>query len=154
MFSPKRVYSFEKQIIGVVQISVSYTTLVPWVERRISFRVSSKVSSVFSFSCLGGHRIWQGCIDLLNYLEENPLPVSASTVVVELGCGHGLPGCYMLRKGARVYFQDYNEDSLEKATLPTIVVNCGVDAVNRYTFNSSFPLEPNSFARIGVRRQA
>ena len=60
----------------------------------------------------------------------------------------------MLRKGARVYFQDYNEDSLEKATLPTIVVNCGVDAVNRYTFNSSFPLEPNSFARIGVRRQA
>ncbi|KAM7459124.1 hypothetical protein BLSTO_00143 [Blastocystis sp. subtype 1] len=79
----------------------------------------------------GGHRIWQGCIDLLRYLEENPFPVNASTVVVELGCGHGLPGCYMLRKGARVYFQDYNEDSLEKATLPTIVVNCGVDAVNR-----------------------
>ena len=40
----------------------------------------------------------------------------------------------MLRKGARVYFQDYNEDSLEKATLPTIVVNCGVDAVNRCAF--------------------
>ena len=60
--------------------------------------------------------------------------MSPSTVVVELGCGHGLPGCYMIRKGATVYFQDYNEDSLEKATLPTIVVNCGVGAVSKSAF--------------------
>ena len=126
-----------------MQISISYTTLAPSAVRRISFRVSLKVLHTSQLSLLGGHRIWQGCIDLLHYLEENPFPVNASTVVVELGCGHGLPGCYMLRKGARVYFQDYNEDSLEKATLPTIVVNCGVDAVNRCAFPSSFTLEPS-----------
>lgn len=130
-------------MIDVVQISVSYTTPVLSAVRRISFRVSLKVLHTYLLSSTGGHRIWQGCIDLLRYLEENPFPVSASTVVVELGCGHGLPGCYMLRKGARVYFQDYNEDSLEKATLPTIVVNCGVDAVNRCALDSSFTLEPS-----------
>ena len=59
------------------------------------------------------------------------MTLDASSVVVELGCGHGLPGCLMLRKGAQVYFQDLNEDSLAKATIPTIVVNCGVDAVSR-----------------------
>lgn len=61
------------------------------------------------------------------------MKLDSSSVVVELGCGHGLPGCLMLRKGAKVYFQDLNEDSLSKATIPTIVVNCGVDAVSRST---------------------
>ena len=58
--------------------------------------------------------------------------MDASTIVVELGCGHGLPGTLMLRKGACVYFQDLNEDSLSKATLPTIVTNCGPNAISRY----------------------
>lgn len=82
--------------------------------------------------CLGGHRIWQGSLDLLRYIEEMNPQVNESTIVVELGCGHGLPGTYMLRKGACVYFQDLNEDSLSKATLPTIVTNCGSNAINRY----------------------
>lgn len=81
----------------------------------------------------GGHRIWQGSIDLVRFIEESDVHVGSSTIVVELGCGHGLPGCMMLRKGATVYFQDLNEDSLSKATLPTIVVNCGVEAVSRCT---------------------
>ena len=54
-------------------------------------------------------------------------------MVVELGCGHGLPGVLMLRRGAKVYFQDLNEDSLSKATIPTIVTNCGPDSISRYT---------------------
>ena len=60
------------------------------------------------------------------------MKVTASTTVVELGCGHGLPGSLMLRRGARVYFQDLNEDSLRKATLPTIVLNAGMESISRY----------------------
>ena len=81
----------------------------------------------------GGHTIWQGSVDLLRFIEESNLHVDASTVVLELGCGHGLPGCLLLRKGAKVYFQDLNEDTLTKATIPTIVVNCGVEAISRCT---------------------
>lgn len=86
-----------------------------------------------AFISVGGHRIWQGSLDLIRYIEEQDVKLDSSSVVVELGCGHGLPGCLMLRKGAKVYFQDLNEDSLSKATIPTIVVNCGVDAVSRST---------------------
>lgn len=80
---------------------------------------------------LGGHRIWQGCLDLIRFIEKQNLDVSASTTVVELGCGHGLPGSLFLRKGARVYFQDLNIDSLQKATIPTIVLNAGISAIDR-----------------------
>ena len=81
---------------------------------------------------VGGHRIWQGSLDLISFVHEQNLPVSEKTVVVELGCGHGLPGVLMLRQGAKVYFQDLNEDSLSKATIPTIVTNCGPDSISRY----------------------
>ena len=79
----------------------------------------------------GGHRIWQGSLDLIRFIEKQEMKVSASTTVVELGCGHGLPGSLMLRRGARVYFQDLNEDSLRKATLPTIVLNAGMESISR-----------------------
>ena len=82
---------------------------------------------------IGGHRIWQGSLDLIRYMEEQDVKIDESSVVVELGCGHGLPGCFMLRKGAKVYFQDLNEDSLSRATIPTIIVNCGVDSASRST---------------------
>lgn len=88
---------------------------------------------------LGGHRIWQGSLDLIRFIEKQNLKVTSSTVVVELGCGHGLPGSLFLRKGARVYFQDLNIDSLEKATIPTIVLNAGVAALDRYSPLSLLP---------------
>lgn len=85
----------------------------------------------FSPQYSGGHRIWQGCLDLIRFIEKQNLTVSSSTTVVELGCGHGLPGSLFLRKGARVYFQDLNIDSLQKATIPTIVLNAGISAIDR-----------------------
>lgn len=71
---------------------------------------------------------------MLRFIEQQNPTITNQSVVVELGCGHGLPGILMLKKGARVYFQDLNEDSLSKATFPTIVTNCGPDSVSRYLF--------------------
>lgn len=84
-------------------------------------------------SIAGGHRIWQGCLDLIRFIEKQNLNITSSTTVVELGCGHGLPGSLFLRKGARVYFQDLNIDSLQKATIPTIVLNAGISSLDRYS---------------------
>ena len=102
------------------------------MEERISFQVSLKVFLIQQLKSVGGHRIWQGSLDLLRYIVEQNPSITDKTIVVELGCGHGLPGTLMLRKGASVYFQDLNEDSLSNATLPTIVTNCGPASVSRY----------------------
>jgi SAM-dependent methyltransferase len=36
--------------------------------------------------------------------------------VLELGCGHGLPGIYFLLRQSAVMFQDFNEEDLTKIT--------------------------------------
>lgn len=43
--------------------------------------------------------------------------------VIELGCGHGLPGIIALLAGATVYFQDYNEAVLNMITIPSVLAN-------------------------------
>ena len=65
----------------------------------------------------GGVKLWECSLDLCNFLpgylgwyDFNALKV------LELGCGHGLPGLYFLLRGAKVMFQDFNEEILEKIT--------------------------------------
>jgi predicted nicotinamide N-methyase len=43
--------------------------------------------------------------------------------VVELGCGHGLPGVVALLAGSSVHFQDYNKEVLQVLTVPTVAAN-------------------------------
>jgi predicted nicotinamide N-methyase len=78
----------------------------------------------------GGLKVWECSIDLCRYLAihwEEILPSGGK--VLELGCGHGLPGCLLLREGLRrdkaisVMFTDYNEFVLRGVTLSNIVLN-------------------------------
>ncbi|KAG2452383.1 hypothetical protein HYH02_002629 [Chlamydomonas schloesseri] len=43
--------------------------------------------------------------------------------VLELGCGHGLPGIVALMGGAEVHFQDYNACVLRRLTAPNVIAN-------------------------------
>lgn len=54
---------------------------------------------------------------------------------LEIGCGHGLPGCYLLREALKekqttsdfmVVFTDYNDSVVLDATISNIVLNCGI----------------------------
>lgn len=69
----------------------------------------------------GGLRIWECSIDLLRYLKTIRIPQR----VLELGCGHGLPGVYCMQQGAQVVFQDFNKEVLEYATMNNVKANCG-----------------------------
>lgn len=74
----------------------------------------------------GGFKIWEGGIDLALYLTSGvlvPGGLSAPSRVLELGCGHGLPGIVALLKGAAVDFQDYNREVLQLLTIPTVLAN-------------------------------
>lgn len=43
--------------------------------------------------------------------------------MLELGCGHGLPGVLCLLAGAEVHFQDYNAAVLTGLTAPNVAAN-------------------------------
>ncbi|XP_023294590.2 histidine protein methyltransferase 1 homolog [Lucilia cuprina] len=72
----------------------------------------------------GGAKIWECTDDLLQYLAENYKDEKWPTAnVLDLGCGSGLLGIYAFLKGAKVTFQDYNKDVLEKITIPNVLLN-------------------------------
>lgn len=78
----------------------------------------------------GGFKLWEGALDLLGYVDQtgSALPVVGGRVL-ELGCGHGLPGIWALQAGAHsVVFTDFNRDVLRFVTLPNVWLNCGLSA--------------------------
>ena len=117
----------------------------------------------------GGLKVWECSIDLCNYLAEQislfyaqqakdtqqksddmmdleyyendvqSLLSKGGGNVIELGCGHGLPGCLILKEmikvnqntnaerwsvSSNVIFTDYNAFVLRDVTLPNILLNC------------------------------
>eukprot|EP00887_Chlorella_sp_A99_P007184 scaffold2.g7184.t1 len=54
---------------------------------------------------------------------EAPAPGGGRLRVLELGCGHGLPGLVGLHHGAEVHFQDYNPQVLHLLTMPNALAN-------------------------------
>ena len=72
----------------------------------------------------GGFRLWEGACDLVEYLTNQKLEFS-DKLVLELGTGIGLPGILALRKGAKVWFQEYNIEVLQCATIPHSFMNIG-----------------------------
>lgn len=74
----------------------------------------------------GGFKLWECAVDLAAYLAKQPaddhaVPCgSAGMRVLELGCGHGLPGLVSLCRGAQVDFLDYNAEVLEQLTIPNV----------------------------------
>ncbi len=65
----------------------------------------------------GGIKIWECSLDLLNFLSslfENSNLNNINSL--ELGCGHGFPGIYLLLKGSNVTFQDFNKEVLDLIT--------------------------------------
>jgi SAM-dependent methyltransferase len=78
----------------------------------------------------GGFKLWEGSIDLTRHLMAKfapeqffpPLALQGKKVL-ELGCGHGLPGILCLMMGAEVHFQDYNAEVLTQLTMPNVISN-------------------------------
>jgi len=73
----------------------------------------------------GGFKLWECSVDLCQYLRTAPdAPQLKGARVLELGCGHGLPGVLAALAGASsVTWQDYNASVLHSLTAPTVVAN-------------------------------
>lgn len=52
----------------------------------------------------GGLKVWESSVDLVRFMREQPqlssLALGPSHAVLELGCGHGLPGIHAAQQGA------------------------------------------------------
>ncbi|KAL8486920.1 hypothetical protein ACS0TY_023103 [Phlomoides rotata] len=75
----------------------------------------------------GGLKLWEGSLDLITALcsemQDGELSF-ARKQVLELGCGHGLPGILACLKGAEaVHFQDFNAEVLQNLTIPNVTAN-------------------------------
>ncbi|XP_010527454.1 PREDICTED: histidine protein methyltransferase 1 homolog [Tarenaya hassleriana] len=89
----------------------------------------------------GGLKLWEGSIDLVKILEKEVhngnLPFSGKRVL-ELGCGHGLPGIYSCLKNAdAVHFQDFNAEVLRCLTIPNLNANLSEKSASASTSGSS-----------------
>lgn len=83
----------------------------------------------------GGLKEWEASHDLVRYVESAYVAAQLSVVrVLELGCGHGLPGIAALRQGAAVAFTDLNVEVLTSATLPNALLNAGRERVANRAF--------------------
>ncbi|GLJ22053.1 hypothetical protein SUGI_0413250 [Cryptomeria japonica] len=75
----------------------------------------------------GGLKLWESSLDLVNTLKREIRDGQLSfrgKRVLELGCGHGLPGIFACLKGAStVHFQDFNAEVLRYLTIPNVHVN-------------------------------
>ncbi|XP_022733446.1 histidine protein methyltransferase 1 homolog isoform X2 [Durio zibethinus] len=75
----------------------------------------------------GGLKLWEGSLDLVKALRtevQNGHLSFEGKKVLELGCGHGLPGIFACLEGAAaVHFQDFNAEVLRCLTIPNVNVN-------------------------------
>ena len=97
---------------------------VPGAGTSADARVSSELakSDLVSNVYEGGFKLWECAVDLAGFLAELPdAELGPAHRVLELGCGHGLPGLVALRRGAQVDFVDYNVEVLQQLTIPNAV---------------------------------
>lgn len=75
----------------------------------------------------GGLKLWEGSLDLVKALRTEVQKGHLSfkgKKVLELGCGHGLPGIFACLEGAAiVHFQDFNAEVLGCLTIPNVNAN-------------------------------
>lgn len=84
----------------------------------------------------GGLKLWESAVDLAQFLLDRFAPHTGvdgglrrhllGKRVIELGCGHGLPGIVCGLAGAEVCFQDYNAEALSMLAAPNLRLNASL----------------------------
>ena len=92
-------------------------------------------SSSHAIDVNSGMKLWECSVDLCVILEK--CASLANSSVLELGCGHGIPGLVCLSKGSSfVHFQDYSLNTLEQFCKKSILLN-NPDMLKRCAFTAS-----------------
>lgn len=68
----------------------------------------------------GGLKVWECSIDLILFLQSLE---SIPSPLLELGCGHGLPGIICAKAGSQVVLQDFNIEVIQHVTINNAIKN-------------------------------
>ena len=86
----------------------------------------------------GGIKIWECDQDLLEFLPSIYDDSWKNKNILDMGCGHGLPGIYLLLKGINeICFQDFNKevlDSITKNYIHQLKENSGLNFENKVKY--------------------
>ena len=86
----------------------------------------------------GGIKIWECDEDLLQFLPSIYNDTWKNKNILDMGCGHGLPGIYLLLKGINeICFQDFNKEVLDNITknyINQLKENLGLNFENKIKF--------------------
>ncbi|KAK1280098.1 hypothetical protein QJS04_geneDACA004759 [Acorus gramineus] len=120
----KKVESVESSL-ELIHLKEGLTLLKGRVSTSDVFGVSN--SDLVPGKYEGGLKLWEGSLDLIKTLhseiQNGQLTVSGKHVL-ELGCGHGLPGIFTCLQGASItHFQDFNVEVLRCLTIPNVRAN-------------------------------
>ncbi|KAK1592889.1 hypothetical protein Q3G72_032058 [Acer saccharum] len=121
---PSQVSSSVKCTVEPVNLG-GLTLLKGRVSTKEVFRLpnSDLVPGVYE----GGLKLWEGSLDLVKALQseiQNGHISFTGKRVLELGCGHGLPGIFACLEGAAAtHFQDFNAEVLRCLTIPNVNAN-------------------------------
>lgn len=114
--------AFSAVQVGDLTFEIVNTTDAGFLARTGAISPVLTTSDVQTGVYEGGFKLWECAVDLVKFLDSQQRQMPAS--VLELGCGHGLPGIYALQQGAtRVMFSDYNKEVLELTTCPNVLRN-------------------------------
>uniref|UniRef100_A0A6U9W0X7 protein-histidine N-methyltransferase n=1 Tax=Pseudo-nitzschia australis TaxID=44445 RepID=A0A6U9W0X7_9STRA len=79
----------------------------------------------------GGLKVWECSVDMCRYFLSQNIIIDGH--VLELGCGHGLPGIFILKQAILlsqqkpidccITFSDYNEFVIKDVTMPNVAIN-------------------------------
>ncbi|XP_059632114.1 uncharacterized protein LOC132274799 [Cornus florida] len=121
---PSEVSSSVKYTVEPVILN-GLTLLKGRVSTREVFALSN--SDLIPGKYEGGLKLWEGSQDLVRTLcsevQDGKLLLTGKRVL-ELGCGHGLPGIFACLEGAAViHFQDFNAEVLRCLTIPNVNAN-------------------------------
>ncbi|XP_077243213.1 putative methyltransferase family protein isoform X2 [Tasmannia lanceolata] len=122
--NPNKVSSV-KSTMDCVNLNGKLTLLKGRVSTYDVFGVSN--SDLVPGKYEGGLKLWEGSLDLVKTLyseiQDGKLSLEGKRVL-ELGCGHGLPGIFTCIEGAAVvHFQDFNAEVLKCLTIPNVKAN-------------------------------
>lgn len=74
----------------------------------------------------GGYTIWECTWEMLKFIYKENL-VFQKKRVLELGCGSGLIGIYILQNKGTVVFQEFNKEVINDVLLPNIKQNLNLE---------------------------
>ena len=131
-FSEVNLLKIKRVAVMETRECLEYGKMEEIMEQKSKIAEIIKTMDVLKGVYEGGMKVWECAIDLIDYLKNNRnLWVGKS--VIDIGCGHGLPGIFCLLNGAEnVTFQDLNAEVIRFVTIPNILANISAVAnVNR-----------------------